>query len=86
VNPPGNPPGNPPVNPPVTKPKPAYCGKFPAIRATLNKQLKAAKKARIKAQTKAGRAKAAVKIKKIKTAQKRHNTRFKATCRVGSAR
>jgi hypothetical protein len=73
-------------NPPPPTAKPAYCGKFPAIRATLNRQLKAAKKARVRATTKAARAKASVKIKKIKTAQKRHNTRFKATCRVGSAR
>ncbi|MDX6555029.1 MAG: hypothetical protein QOD86_1224 [Miltoncostaeaceae bacterium] len=74
------------TNPPPPPVKPAYCAKFPKINSTLNKQIKAAKKARAKATTKAKRAAQAKKIKRLQTAQKTHIKKFKAICRVGSAR
>jgi hypothetical protein len=82
---PGPDPG-PGVTNPTPTTTPAYCKRFPKLRATLIRQLKAAKKARIKAETKPARAKAAKRIKTIKLQQKRSNAKFKATCRIGAAR
>jgi hypothetical protein len=68
--------------------KPAYCKRYPKLRTTLARQLKAAKKARVKA-VKADNAKATAKYaKRIKTIQKQQKAatkKFKVTCRIGSA-
>ena len=77
------------ATPTTTTPRatPAYCKRYPKLRATLARQLKAAKKARVKAvkaeNTKAN-AKYAKRIKTIQKQQKAATKKFKATCRVGA--
>ncbi len=65
--------------------KPAFCKKYPKLRTTLARQLKAAKKARVKAATPKVKAKFAKRIKTITKQQKAATKKFKVTCRVGAA-
>ena len=73
------------TTPATAKPKPAWCKKYPKLKTTLAKQLKAAKKARVKA-SRSGTAKAKIKaakrVKAIQLAQKKAVKRYRATCTV----
>ena len=64
--------------------KPAYCKRYPKLRATLARQLKAAKKARVKATTTKVKVKYAKRIRTIQKQQKAATKKFKVTCRVAT--
>jgi hypothetical protein len=63
--------------------KPAWCKKYPNLKKAYAKQLKAAKKARVKA-IKSGTPKAKIaaakRVKAIQLKQKKATKRWKATC------
>jgi hypothetical protein len=82
----GDLPGNPAPEGPGIKERPAFCAKYPKLRTNLAKQLKAAKKARVKAATPKARKAAVKRIAAVKASQRKATARFRATCRTAAVR